>query len=197
MRGSHRSPAVCGVLPALWKLKPAVLRSAEHWWRWKSSGSRTVAARGLYSLAETDRPKSLLFAAGYCIRRCMDMASALAPKRAKRCRFAVNISPLQFRRPEFIETCSPLLEAHGFTAGIAGAGSDGRACCFPVSIRRSPWLESLRDLEFQWLLMMWYWAFQPEATGVSLPITKVKAGPQFYHRCSQPMVWRSAAIVQG
>jgi len=91
--------------------KTGRLRSGGALVRWNHPARGLLLPGAFISLAE-QTGQIVAIGRWYCIRHAWIWLSAGA-KRAKRWSIAVNISPLQFRRPEFIDDVLAVLEASG------------------------------------------------------------------------------------
>jgi len=117
-----------------WKLKTGRLRSAEALvGAWNHPARGTVAAPGLYFVGGQER-QIVSYRPLWVLHQAMhgDGLSA-GRQRAKRVSIAVKYFALQFRsaRGSSMNVLA-VLEASGLPPEIAGAGSERRACCFPV-----------------------------------------------------------------
>ena len=172
--------------------KTGRLRSAEALVRWNHPARGLLLPGAFISLAEQT---GQIVAIGRWVlhQACMDMAQRWR-QTGQAVSIAVNISPLQFRRPEFIEDVLAVLEASGLppellelevTEGVLLSGID----------KAISMLKSLRDLGVQVAIDDFGTGFSSLSYLRQLPITKVKLDRSFIIDVTTDR--GSAAIVQG
>jgi diguanylate cyclase (GGDEF)-like protein/PAS domain S-box-containing protein len=172
--------------------KTGRLRSAEALVRWNHPVRGLLLPGAFISLAEQT---GQIVAIGRWVlhQACMDMAQRWR-QTGQAVSIAVNISPLQFRRPEFIDDVLAVLEASGLppellelevTEGVLLSGID----------KAISMLESLRDLGVQVAIDDFGTGFSSLSYLRQLPITKVKLDRSFIIDVTTDR--GSAAIVQG
>jgi EAL domain-containing protein (putative c-di-GMP-specific phosphodiesterase class I) len=172
--------------------KTGRLRSAEALVRWNHPARGLLLPGAFISLAEQT---GQIVAIGRWVlhQACMDMAQRWR-QTGQAVSIAVNISPLQFRRPEFIEDVFAVLEASGLppellelevTEGVLLSGID----------KAISMLKSLRELGVQVAIDDFGTGFSSLNYLRRLPITKVKLDRSFITDVTRDR--GSAAIVQG